>query len=73
MIDMEKIIKKTGGDVGIYKAMKSLDHLSFHTSQSILACVGRNVLQDIVDGTEITNDLIKKHLEGAMKFYKEVA
>ncbi len=63
------IVRKNGGDVAVYLDMQRLESLPYQTRQHILSSLGDAVLQDLVDGTTVTPDLIKQHFKRACAFY----
>jgi hypothetical protein len=74
MIDLElEIVRKNGGDIAVYLDIRRLDSLPYQTRQHILSKIGDAVLQDLVDGTEVTADLIKQHLKRACTFFINAA
>jgi hypothetical protein len=68
-MDLLSIIEKHGGDVAMQKDLFRLESLPYLTRQNILSSVGDSVLVDVVDGTTITPEIVKKHFKRACNFY----
>jgi hypothetical protein len=68
-MDLLSIVKKHGGDIAMQEDLFRLESLPYLTRQNILSSVGDSVLVDVVDGTTITPEIVKKHFKRACNFY----